>query len=122
MCLLSPEPAARPRAASAPAAGGRVFGLQALFEAAEQHAVAFVLLVLPGVELPLDLEAPVHHEGRAQHREPVAGHVELAGLRGGKRCNTSTRDGQNKVTPPFPNGLHSVQNCDFLSKRFLQAQ
>jgi len=71
-----------PPVGSAPAVGRRVFGLQALFEAAEQNAVPLVLLVLPGVELLLDLEAPVHHEGRAQHREPVAGHVELAGLRG----------------------------------------
>ena len=71
--------------ASAPSGGGGVFGFQTLFEAAEQNPVAFVLLVLPGMELPLDLEAPVHHEGRAQHREPVPGHMQLAGLEGGER-------------------------------------
>lgn len=69
-----------PPLTSAPALGGRIFGFQALFEGAKQQAVASVLLVLPGVELALDLEAPVHHEGRAQHREPVAGDVELATL------------------------------------------
>lgn len=73
----------RPPLLSASSVGGWVFGFQALFEAAKQNPVAFVLLVLPGVELPLDLEAPVHHEGWAQHWELVSGHVELAGLEGG---------------------------------------
>lgn len=82
-----------PRHVSAPSVGGWVFGFQALFEAAEQNAVAFVLLVLPGVELPLDLEAPVHHERRAQHREPVSGHVELAGLRGDKKTLVGSDEG-----------------------------
>lgn len=75
-----------PHLFSASSVGGWVFGFQALFEAAKQNSVAFVLLVLPGVELALDLEAPMHHEGRAEHREPVSGHVELTGLGGdGKR-------------------------------------
>lgn len=52
-----------PHLVSAPSAGGWVFGFQALFEVAKQNPIAFVLLVLPGMELPLDLEAAVHHEG-----------------------------------------------------------
>ena len=56
-----------PHLVSASTVGGWVFGFQALFEAAKQHPVAFVFLILLGVELPLDLEAPVHHEGRAQY-------------------------------------------------------
>lgn len=67
---------------SAAPGGGRIFGLQALFEVAKQNPVAFVLLVFPSVELPLDLEAAVHHKGSAQHGEPVSGHVELTGLEG----------------------------------------
>lgn len=67
---------------SASPGGGWVFGFQALFEAAKQNAVAFVLLIFFGMELPLDLEATVHNEGGAEHREPVSGHMELTGLRG----------------------------------------
>lgn len=52
---------------SAASSGGRVLGLQALFEAAEENPVPFVLLVFLGVEFALDLEASVYHEGRAQH-------------------------------------------------------
>lgn len=52
-----------PYVISASSVGGWVFGFQALFEAAKKNPVAFVLLVLPGMKLPLDLEAPVHHEG-----------------------------------------------------------
>lgn len=48
---------------SAPPLRGRIFGFQAFFEGAKQEAVASVLLVLPGVELALDLEAPMNHEG-----------------------------------------------------------
>lgn len=74
-----------PHRVSAPADGGWILGFQALFEAAEQDPVAFVLLVLPGVKLALDLEAAVHDEGRGQHRELVAGHEELAALGGVER-------------------------------------
>lgn len=65
----------------ASSARGWIFALQSLLKGAEQEPVAAVLLVLPRVELALDLEAAVDQEGRAQHGELVAGHVELAGLR-----------------------------------------
>lgn len=48
---------------SASSGGGWIFGFQALLETAKQDTVVFVLLVLLGVELPLDLEASVDHEG-----------------------------------------------------------
>lgn len=69
-----------PHLISASSAGGWIFGFQALFEAAEQNPVALVLLVLSGMKLPLDLEAAVHNEGRAQNRELVPGHEKLAAL------------------------------------------
>lgn len=65
---------------SASSGRGRVFGFQALFEAAKQNPVLFVLLLFLSVELPLDLEAAVHDEGRAQHREPESSHMQLARL------------------------------------------
>lgn len=52
-----------PLLTSASAIRGRIFGFQAFFEAAKQNPIAFVLLILPGMELALDLEAPVHHKG-----------------------------------------------------------
>lgn len=72
------------KSSSATPGGGWVFGFQAFFETAKQNPVALVLLVFPGMELPLDLEAPMDHEGRTQHGEPVSGHVEFAGLQGGR--------------------------------------
>ena len=69
-----------PRLFSASSGGGWVFGFQALFEAAKQNPIALVLLVFPGVELPLDFEAPVHDESGAQHRELVSSHMELTSL------------------------------------------
>lgn len=52
-----------PHLVSASSVGGWIFGFQALFEAAKQNPVAFVLLVLLGVKLALDLESPMHDEG-----------------------------------------------------------
>ena len=66
---------------SATSGGGRVLGLQSFLEAAEQQAVPSVLLVLAAVELPLHLEAPVHHEPRVENREAVASDVQLTGLK-----------------------------------------
>lgn len=74
---------------SASSGGGRVFDLQALLKAAEQKPVLFVLLLFLGVELSLQLKAQVHDEGRAQHGEPVTGHVELTGLEEGGRGRES---------------------------------
>lgn len=67
MPIISAEDRFHERLILASSVGRWVFGFQALFEAAKQNPVVFVLLVLPGVELSLDLEAPVHDKGRAQH-------------------------------------------------------
>lgn len=60
--------------------GGWVFGFQALFEAPEQNPVMFVFFIFPCMKLPLDLEATVNDEGRAQYRKLVSRHMELTGL------------------------------------------
>lgn len=83
---------------SAASRGGGVLGLQALLEAAEEQAVPSVLLVLPAVELALNFEPFVHHEGRVQHGESVACHMELTGLgRGGEKGEKRRKRGGEEV-------------------------